>query len=434
MAPVAVVTASIGRRLGVASQFHPHARSDLLHGRSSISVPVVLPPAIRAPRSLTDVYGPGIAVCARPELTAFEPVDRHRNTRDVVSARTIAVAADTPVICSAGGTDPDLLAHLRDSGLPVGTDLRGFRSELEFAERVTEAISDGLLMSMEYPQPTALCPDERALKSAQLVGYLNNKASITTLVDPRFQAHRSVVTRAQLAEEAPAEKSWVLKAATNDAHGGSLDVYLHQAGEQIVLPAFTDVLNEFVVEEYLQILRNWGLQFYVGADARARLLAVTEQRVDSIGVYAGGKFGVVTSPPAELLAECLAITQRAADVGYRGLCSLDCALTLDGQQVVLDLNFRITSGSIPLLALQSIRPDALDRPAESVKLTTAGALTDLLAEVRPALAAGGLLIVAGHDTVHTDVPARQSTLQLLVFGDDPDEVTARRRALEARTG
>ncbi|RSN24060.1 hypothetical protein DMC63_05700 [Streptomyces sp. WAC 05977] len=379
------------------------------------------------------MYGPGIALCARPELAAAEPVNRHRHSRDVVSARPIAVAADMPVICSAGGTDPELLALLRAGGLPVGTDLREFRSEQEFAARVTEAMSDGLLMSMEYPQPTTLCPDARALKSAQLVGYLNNKASITTLVDPRFQAHRSVVTRAQLAEAAPAEKSWVLKAATNDAHGGSLDVYLHEAGERIVLPAFTDVLGEFVVEEYLQIVRNWGLQFYVGADARARLLAVTEQRVDATGIYTGGIFGAVTTPPAELLAECLAITQRAADVGYRGLCSLDCALTRDGQQVVLDLNFRITSGSIPLLAMQSVRPDALDRPAESVKLTVAGALTDLLAEVRPALADGGLLIVAGHDTGRTDDPIRQSTLQLLVLGDDPDEVTARRRTLEEKT-
>lgn len=404
-----------------------------LHRRSSISVPVELPPAVSAPRSLTNVYGPGIAVCARPELPASERASRHRHTRDVVSARPIAVAADTPVICSAGGTDPDLLAHLRDSGLPVGTDLREFRSEAEFACRVTEAISDGLLLSMEYPQPTALCPDERSLKSARLVGYLNNKASITTLVDPRFQADRSTVTRDQLAAAAPAEKSWVLKAATNDAHGGSLDVYLHRAMEHIELPGFTDVLDEFVVEEYLQIQHNWGLQFYVGADARARLLAVTEQRVDVTGVYAGGRFGAVTDPPAELLAECLAITQRAADLGYRGLCSLDCARTKDGRQVVLDLNFRITSGSIPLLALQSIRQDALDEPAESVKLTVSGPLTDLLDHVRPVLAADGLLIVAGHDTARTDNPVRQSTVQLLVFGDDPDEVTARRRTLEAKT-
>jgi hypothetical protein len=390
-------------------------------------------PAVSAPRTLTDVYGPGVAVCARPELAAAEPVNRHRTTRDVVSARPIAVAADTPVICSAGGTNPDLLAHLRDSGLPVGTDLREFRSEAEFTARVTEAIADGLLISAEYPQPTTLCPDERALKSAQLVGYLNNKASITTLVGPRFQAHRGVVTRGQLAEAAPAEKSWVLKAATNDAHGGSLDVYLHQAGEQIRMPAFTDVLTEFVIEEYLHIRRNWGLQFYVGADAKARLLAVTEQHIDATGVYTGGRFGLVTTPPAELLAECLAITQRAADVGYRGLCSLDCVQTHDGQQAVLDLNFRITSGSIPILALQSVRPDALDRPAESVKLTSAGPLADLLAELRPDLAAGGLLVVAGHDSARTDHPVRQSTLQLVVFGDDPEDVMARRTALQEKT-
>lgn len=348
------------------------------------------------------------------------------------SARPIAVAADTPLICSAGGTDPSLLARLRDSGLPVGTDLREFRGEAEFRTRVTEAMSDGLLISMEYPQPASLCPDERAVKSAQLVGFLNNKASISTFVNPIFQARRSVVFRADLAEATPVEKSWVLKAATNDAHRGSLDVYLHRAGEPITLPAFTEVLSEFVVEEFLHIRRNWGIQLYVGPDATARLLAVTEQRIDAAGVYTGGRFGLVSSPPAELHTECLAIAQRAADVGYRGMCSLDCAQTDDGRLIMLDLNFRITGGSIPLLALQSVRPDTLDRPAESVNLTVAAPLTELLADLGPALAAGGLLVVAGHDTVHTDNPVRRSTLQLVVFGDEPDDVTARRHTLEAR--
>jgi hypothetical protein len=363
-----------------------------------------------------------------------EPSGRHRHNRDVVSARPIAVAADTPVICSAGGTDPTLLAVLRDGGLPVSTDLREFRTEAEFGRRVREAIGDGLRISMEYPQPTTLCPDDRAVKTAQLVGYLNNKASISTFVDPRFQARRSVVPRAQLAEATPADKSWVLKAATNAAHGGSLDVYLHQAGEQLTLPAFTDVLSEFVIEQYLQIRHNWGIQLFIGVDAQARLLAITEQRVDTTGIYVGGIFGLVTPPPTELLAECFAIAQRAADIGYRGLCSLDCAQSRDGQLVMLDLNFRITSGTIPLLALQSVRPDAFDQPAESTKLTVAAPIAELLAGLRPALAAGGLVIIAGHDTARTDNPIRQSTLQLLVFGDDPDEVAVRRRTLEAQLG
>ncbi|WP_152363998.1 hypothetical protein [Microlunatus speluncae] len=344
------------------------------------------------------------------------------------------MAADTPLICSAGGTDPALLAVLRDVGLPVGTDLREFRSEAEFESRVAEALADGLSISMEYPQPAMPYVDVGGVKSAELVGYLNNKASIGSLVDPVFQARRRVVSRAELLAAAPEAESWVLKAATDDAHGGRLDVYLHRAGVPIILPAFTELLSEFVLEEYLRIQRNWGLQLYVGPDAQARLLAVTEQRIDSLGVYAGGRFGLVTPPPAALLAECLAITQRAADLGYRGMCSLDCAETEDGQLAVLDLNFRITSGSVPLLALQSIRPDLLDRPAESVTLTVAGPLADLLAELRPSLAAGGVLVVAGHDTGRTDNAIRRSTAQLVVYGDEPDDVVSRRRRLERRFG
>jgi len=385
-----------------------------------------------APRTLSDVYGPGIAVCARPAQQSGVPAPRHRDTRDVLSARPIAIAADTAVICSAGGTEPELLSALRDCGLPVGTDLREFTGEAEFAARVREAVADGLLISMEYPQPVELCPDDSAVKTGAVVGHLNNKATISTLVDPGFRAARKIVSRAGLATATPAHGSWVLKAATDDAHGGSLDVYLHGAGEPVVLPAFTDVLDEFVVEEYLRLHRNWGVQLHIAADGRSRLFAVTEQRVDAEGIYLGGLFGHVTAAPAELLTECVAIGQRAADLGYRGLCSLDCAQTTDGRLVLLDLNFRITSGSIPLLALESVRPDALDRPAESVKLVTPAPMADVLADLRPLLAAGGLILLAGHDSTRTDHPLRRSTLQLLVLGDDPGEVTARRRALYER--
>ncbi|WP_436498056.1 hypothetical protein [Actinokineospora sp. HUAS TT18] len=384
-----------------------------------------------SPRTLTDIYGPDIAVCARPAQEATVPAARHRATRDALTARPLPVAADTPIICSAGGTDPTLLAELRDGGLPVGTDPREFRTETEFTTRVAEALSDGLRLSMEYPQPTTLCPDERSLKSAELVGYLNNKASISTFVDPRFQARRAIVTTDELPDAAPAEKSWVLKAATNAAHGASLDVYLHHAGDPIALPAFTDILTEVVVEEYLHIHRNWGIQLHIAADATARLLAVTDQRVDAAGIYTGGRFGTVEPLPADLLTECLAIAQRAADVGYRGMCSLDCAQTRDGRLVMLDLNFRITSGSIPLLALRTIRPDALDRPAESLKITTTAPIADLLTALRPAIRSGGLIVTGGHDTRRTDNPIPESIVHLLVFGDDPDDVTARRAALEA---
>ncbi|WP_460655358.1 ATP-grasp domain-containing protein [Kribbella endophytica] len=284
---------------------------------------------------------------------------------------------------------------------------------------------------MEYPQPTALYPDERSVKSAELVGYLNNKASISTFVDPRFQARRQIVTIDELAEAIPAEKSWVLKAATNAAHGASLDVYLHRAGDPVVLPAFTGIVTEVVVEEYLDIHRNWGVQLYVAADGRARLLAVTDQRIDADGVYTGGRFGLIVPLPADLLTECLAIAQRAADVGYRGMCSLDCAQTYDGGLVMLDLNFRITSGSIPLLALHTIRPDALDSPSESTKLTTTASIATLLAELRPVLQRGGLIVTGGHDTRRTDNTINQTTLHLIVFGDDPDDVTTRRTKLEA---
>jgi hypothetical protein len=65
-----------------------------------------------------------------------------------------------------------------------------------------------------------------------------------------------------------------------------------------------------------------------------------------------------------------------------------------------------------------------------MKITTAAPVAALLAALRPALQRGGLLVTGGHDTRRTDNPIKQATLHLIVFGDDPGDVTTRRRALE----
>ena len=241
---------------------------------------------------------------------------------------------------------------------------------------------------MEYPQPTSLCPDERTVKSAQLVGYLNNKASIGTLVDPRFQARRSSSPPTSSPEATPAGKSWVLKAATDDAHGASLDVYLHRAGEQVepagVHRRARRVRGRGVPGHH----RNWGIQLYVAADGRARLLAVTEQRIDADGVYSGGRFGLDRPAARRSCSPSAWRSPSAPPTSATGACAASTApRPADGSLVMLDLNFRITSGSIPLLALESIRPDDLDRPAESMKLAKPAPLARLLADLEPALAA-----------------------------------------------
>ena len=123
----------------------------------------------------------------------------------------------------------------------------------------------------------------------------------------------------------------MLKAATDDAHGGSLDVYLHEAGEQITLPAFADVITEFVIEEYLHISRNWGLQLYVGPDAQAHAAGHHRAAHRRDRSLYRGQVRADHRAATELIAECVAMTQRAADAGYRGVCSLDCAQTQDGQ-------------------------------------------------------------------------------------------------------
>ena len=110
---------------------------------------------------------------------------------------------------------------------------------------------------------------------------------------------------------------------------------------------------ELIVEEYLDLVENWCVQFCVEAIGAPRLLGATEQLISATGAYGGSRVGgtVLPAAAAEL---CQAVAERARELGFIGYCGIDTGLTSSGELRVFDLNFRINASTPPLLVLNAL--------------------------------------------------------------------------------
>ncbi|NUS72454.1 MAG: hypothetical protein HOQ05_03515 [Corynebacteriales bacterium] len=379
--------------------------------------------------TLTDVYGMGVVSCSRPTFENTAVSAPYRDTQDILSAPPIAVAGDTPVICSAGAIEPTLLGVLRHSGMSVGEDLRPYKSESDFVDLFTQAQAHGEIIATDYPQPDSIVAPAATLNSASLIGYLNNKGKLGELTSIDFCADRRVIP-SEAALTLPTEKSWVLKAATDSANGGGFDVFIHRANAPISWPEFLNFTPEVVVEDYEHFLTNWTVHLIVGVQDEPLLLGITEQRIEHTGRFLGAHYSPETSAPTELIYECFNVARRAAKLGYRGFAGVDAGITPAGRLIIFDLNFRINSSSCPLLALRTCRPSALDGAALSTRWTSERPIAEMLQLLSAPINEEYLLISAGHDARLTDQPSSRSMVQAWIFGDDVDQVTARRNQCE----
>jgi len=149
------------------------------------------------------------------------------------------------------------------------------------------------------------------------------------------------------------DESWVLKVCSDESSGGGYGVYVHQAGSAIGNPSFVQPGADLIVEEYLDLVENWCVQFCVEAIGTPRMLGATEQLISATGAYGGSRVGGSVLPAAAVQL-CQSVAERARELGFIGYCGIDTGLTSSGEVRVFDLNFRINASTPPLLVLNAI--------------------------------------------------------------------------------
>lgn len=375
-----------------------------------------------APRR-TLIFGPDAVLTARlPRSdTGANTADPH--LCDAYTGPIMAIAHDTPVICSAGVASPRGLDLLGAAGVPVSREIRTYRTAEDFRRLVGDVVGNGERLLCQHVHDEDEVPAEACMVAPDLLRYLNNKANLPAIVGSAGAPRRSAIDPADVAALG-VDESWVLKVCSDGSSGGGYGVYVHRAGSAIAQPSFVQSGAELVVEEYLDLVENWCVQFCVEAIGAPRLLGATEQIISDSGAYGGSRVGgTVLPPPAVEL--CRAVVERARELGFIGYCGIDTGLTSSGEVKVFDLNFRINASTPALLVLNAIassRGPSWTGRGRWQTYRHDGSLPELVRRLTAVYPERALVPIASYDPALTANGPGPSLLSALLIGDDEQDL------------
>jgi hypothetical protein len=370
-------------------------------------------------RERTSVFGPGAVLTARLPLSDTGANTSDPHLCDALTGPIMAIADQTPVICSAGVASPCGLELLGAAGVPVSRDIRPYRTTEDFHRLVGDVIGNGERLLCQHVHDEDDVPAEACLVAPALLRYLNNKANLPAIVGAEGAPRRSSISPGDVAALG-VDESWVLKVCADDSSGGGYGVYVHQAGSPIARPGFVQPCAELILEEYLELVENWCVHFCVEAIGAPRLLGATEQLISAAGAYGGSRVGGTVLPPAAA-ERCQAVAERARELGFIGYCGIDTGLTSSGELKVFDLNFRINASTPPLLVLNAIAAShgpSWEGRGRWQTYRHSGSLPDLVKRLESVYPDRALLPIASYDPAFTGNGPGPSLLSALLIGDD----------------
>jgi hypothetical protein len=308
--------------------------------------------SVRPALQLADVVGPGKTFNPRqPYLTTGISPDSDEDCDGFTGAYLVA-AGPMRVMCheaAATGAARELLAM---TGQPVRAELLTYRDRTEYDDMLARSGPGEVVYQHLHPPEEA--PPSTYAVSRPLLAELTDKAVLHHVVDFAHLARRRVVPTSELVRSvADDELPVVVKASCEESLGGGDGVRFCRTPADVARAAVDFApAPAAVVEEMLDIVDNWCVNFAVRHDGVVQYLGAAEQIVSPAGVYVGSRVG---PPPWEEAVDLgYDIADAARRRGYVGMAGFDIVRTADGRTLALDLNFRFNACTAALLLREAL--------------------------------------------------------------------------------
>lgn len=371
---------------------------------------------------LADLFADGLVFVPSAGVPGSPWLPDARPALDALTGGQLAVAGGFPVVCHADVSSAGVLRLLEEAGHPPARRLLRYRSEAEYLGTLERLVADGAGLALTHAQ--ALPAGARTVPPVDLLRQLNDKAELAALAPAAALPRRRVVLAAELERLEP-EFPVVAKAASKDSSGAGYGVRLcrdaadWEAARRDLAPA-----PRVVLEEWLDVERNWCVQCVVVPSGAVTYLGGAEQVSAPDGAYRGNWIEVDDDPvPPAAVEIATSMAAAGAARGYRGPAGFDIVRCRDGALRVIDANFRFNGSTVPLLLRPRLRRDGV-RLARMATLVHDGPFAELAPVVRAAMARGHFLPYAA-----LAPPVGPARVSGLVLGTTRAEVRARRNAL-----
>jgi hypothetical protein len=369
-----------------------------------------------------------------PKGTVFAPRSTAERTRwafsmpmslDTSTGNAMTVMGRMPLICHRAVATAPALEFLRSAGHTLSPDMVTYETEEEAVELALARANQGQRLAYICPPPEALENSPNLLLPVREYNFLNNKANMPCLVDPRFLPQRQMVPPDGLDELSarPLERPVFLKVACSGASGGGLDVRYcpdAQSWSDALewLRDRCDGITGLLIEEAVDIRTCWCLNVGV-CQTGTRYLGAATQLFAEPGHQSGSRIDPDDQPPAQAVELALAIAEKARLRGFLGVAGFDIGSSPQGGLYVFDLNFR-TNGSTPQVLLHGAATSRAGvRISQSWHSVIPGPLEPLLERLTPFADAGRFVPTRFYAA--TEVSQGKSMLTGFVVADTVEE-------------
>ena len=213
-----------------------------------------------------------------------------------------------------------------------------------------------------------------------------------------------------------------MKAATDLSNGGGFDVAICRKADDLT-PARERLgaCDRLVVESYVPIRRSPCFHYAVMADGSSRYLGFADQEIDANGRYRGNWIELGSTLPAEVIDIGMAVVNRSAVLGCRGLLGIDIVETEDARWFVVDLNFRVNGSTTAVLLAPAIQRELGQCYLHLRSFACEAGFAQLVSVARSALRTGKLIPLSAFHAEVAGYSGQPSRLTALVVGQSRAE-------------
>ncbi|WP_053368147.1 ATP-grasp domain-containing protein [Bacillus sp. FJAT-27245] len=303
--------------------------------------------------TLQDIFGPELVFNPRVSFQGLGWIPTNENMDDFRTGALLPIAGDMPLVCNDRTVTDETLALFEKAGITPASNLLVYDSEESFYSLLDKLNSGRQKKVMNQPVPDSEVPEENYWIDKDVFSYLNNKANLGELVPREHRPKRTVVSPSEaVSVKAEWNYPFVMKAGTDLPNAGGHDVFFCHTDEDFAKGLESLKESEsIVIEELVDIKKNYCIQFAKTHDGKTIYLGAGEQITTDTGEYKGNWIPNAEGPPDEAIALGESIMEKACELGYKGVAGFDILLTEDGRVLCIDLNFRL-NGSTPALLLK----------------------------------------------------------------------------------
>lgn len=384
--------------------------------------------------TLHDLCGKGKIYSPRVSADTARWIHNQPHLADAVTGNQITIVGETPILCSAGTATQKTIRLFKDIGHRLPDRIYTYSDEADRIGQMRRFANEGKKIIHIHAQSKDILPAEAYWINPDLVSFLCNKANLLKVVPAHYAPSRAVCERERLLETANTKIGLplILKVATELSSGSGNGIYRCETREELFEAnnRLTDC-DTVVLEELLDIKKNYCLNFTIDECGKVNFLGATEQIIDKL-IYVGNWLDSSITPPATAIEAGIEIMEKAFDLGYKGFSAIDVAEVADGSFRIYDLNFRCAGSTTPLILYHRFAEAMSGRCAMFRSYRYVHSFDELLSLAYQEVQRGDILPFNIFDPLPAGYYNKEPRLFALLFGTSRDAIKEKEGRLAAK--